>query len=62
MKEKGYTILEVLFVFIGLFGVIGWILNIATIAQSSLDPITGMIVIRIIGVFIAPLGAILGYV
>lgn len=42
-----------------LLGIIGWVLNIMQIAQS--DHITGMIVVRIIGVFMAPLGAVLGW-
>jgi hypothetical protein len=44
-----------------LLGVIGWIMNLITIANSSFDVITGMLVLRVVGVFVAPLGAILGY-
>lgn len=40
----------------------GWIMNIVAIAGSSFDVITGMLVIRIIGVFIAPIGAVLGFI
>lgn len=42
-------------------GVVGWVMNIITLIGSSADPITGMFVARIIGVFIPPLGAVLGY-
>lgn len=42
-------------------GAIGWVLNIITIAGSSFDHITGILVLRIIGVFVAPIGAVLGY-
>lgn len=44
-----------------IFTVIGWISNIIKLVGSSFDPITGMAVARIIGVFVAPLGAVLGY-
>jgi hypothetical protein len=47
---------------IWLAGVIGWILNIVTLAQSSFDVLTGMLVLRVVGIFVAPLGAVLGYI
>jgi hypothetical protein len=40
----------------------GWIVNIVMIAQSDLSTITGMLILRVAGIFVAPLGAILGYV
>lgn len=40
---------------------IGWVMNIVTIAGSSFNDITGILVLRVIGVFVAPLGAVLGY-
>ena len=39
----------------------GWISNIIKLAQSGFDPLTGMVVLRAIGVFIAPIGSILGF-
>ena len=58
---------------VGLFGaitilalvvaaVIGWVMNIITIAHSEFVPITGLLVLRIVGIFIGPIGAVLGYV
>ena len=40
--------------------VIGWIFNIMEIADSV--AFSGMLVLRAIGVFVAPLGAVLGYI
>jgi hypothetical protein len=40
----------------------GWIANIVTIAHSDLSTLTGMLILRVAGIFVAPLGAILGYV
>lgn len=40
----------------------GWIANIVSIAHSDLSTITGMLILRVAGIFVAPLGAILGYV
>jgi len=42
-------------------GAIGWVLNIVTIAGSSLDPLTGEMLVRIIGIFIFPIGMVAGY-
>lgn len=42
-------------------GFIGWVMNLVSLVHSLHDPITGMFIARCVGVFAAPLGAILGY-
>jgi hypothetical protein len=42
--------------------VIGWIMNIFTLYHMSFETITGELIVRIIGIFVAPVGAILGYI
>ena len=50
-----------LLAFLLLFGgIVGWIVNLVAIAQA--DYINGMVLVRIAGIFIAPLGAILGWI
>lgn len=44
-----------------LVGSVGWVLNIVKLVQSDFAVITGMFVVRCIGVFIAPLGSVLGF-
>jgi len=39
----------------------GWIANIVKIFGSAADPITAWFLIRCVGVVLAPLGAVLGY-
>jgi len=41
---------------------IGWVINIITIVNHINDPVTGMQVLRAVGIFVAPLGGILGYI
>jgi hypothetical protein len=41
--------------------VIGWILNIVKLVQSEFVITSGMSIARAIGVFVAPLGSILGF-
>ena len=60
-SQRGFTIIEISIVLFVLIGGAGWIWNIAKIVHSSFDVITGMFVARCIGVFVAPLGAVLGY-
>lgn len=60
-KQLGYTIFELVLVLIALFGAGGWIANIVKLAGMSFDPITGMLVVRIVGIFLAPIGAVMGY-
>jgi len=40
----------------------GWLMNLITLWTMPLDPLTGQLIVRIIGIFVAPLGVILGYV
>jgi len=40
----------------------GWVLNVIRIAQHPLEDVTGMLVLRCLGVIIAPLGCVLGFV
>lgn len=41
---------------------IGWIMNIVTIFHTASDPITGMFIVRCIGIIVGPIGAILGWI
>ena len=62
--QRGFTIIELIHLFIValvIAGIPGWIWNIVKLASMSFDPITGMLVLRIVGIFVAPLGAIVGY-
>ena len=44
-----------------LIGAGGWIANVVKIIGTGFDVFTCMLIVRCIGVFIAPLGAVLGY-
>jgi hypothetical protein len=52
------------FAFIALWiaGIIGWVMNITDIIYSAGGPFTTLLVVRIVGIFVFPLGAILGWV
>lgn len=45
-----------------LFGTIGYVLNIVHLIASIGDPLSTKLVLRIVGIFAAPVGAIMGYV
>ena len=42
-------------------GVIGWVMNIVAIANGTFDPLTPMMVLRLVGIFMLPLGGVLGW-
>lgn len=60
--QRGHIAVDLVIALIGLAGVVGWIMNIIDIANSEFTPITTMLVLRFIGVFVPPLGAVLGYI
>lgn len=41
--------------------VVGWIINLVALFSTSFDPLTAVAVLRVVGFFIPPLGAIMGY-
>ena len=44
-----------------LAGIGGWIANIVKLVDSNFDHLTGMVIARAIGIFVAPLGVVLGF-
>jgi prepilin-type N-terminal cleavage/methylation domain-containing protein len=61
--QKGFTAIEMmiaLMVPLMIAGAVGWVMNIIDIFGME-QIFTGMGILRIIGVFVAPLGAVLGY-
>ena len=42
--------------------VYGWVMNIVTLAHSEIVWTSGMIIVRLIGVVLAPLGAVMGFI
>ena len=61
MKSKIFPVL-VIGLMVGVFAIYGWVENILKLVHMNFDPITGMGVLRAIGVVLAPLGVVLGYV
>jgi hypothetical protein len=49
-----------MFSLMGLIGFGGWIANFIKLIHASNDPVTVLIGLRVVGIFVAPLGAILG--
>lgn len=63
-SQKGFTLAEMFFIgytIIFIVALVGWVMNIVAVVHSSFETISGLLVARIIGIFAAPLGAVLGY-
>jgi len=60
-RNKGYTAFELLVCLVILIGAYGWIVNILHIVDTVDGEVTGMFVLRCVGVVLLPLGAILGF-
>ena len=45
-----------------ILGFAGWVMNIMTIAGSNFNDLTGLLILRVVGIFIAPMGAVLGWI
>ena len=53
--------LALVLLIVALVGAWGWVSNIIKLASMDFGGVTGMLVLRAIGVFVAPLGAVLGF-
>ena len=60
-KQRGFTLVETGCVILILLSVGGWIANIVKLIGGVSDPLTAFFIARAVGVFFAPLGAVLGY-
>ena len=60
-RQRGFTLVELMCVVLVLIGACGWIANVVKIVGTGFADFNGMLIARCIGVFIAPLGAVLGY-
>ena len=61
MKQQGFTLPQLIVVLVILAGGWGWVWNIIKLISMSLDPITGLLIVRAIGIFVFPVGMIVGY-
>lgn len=57
---KTYWTIYTAVIVLSIAGIIGWVLNIAKLVGGNME-ITGEFILRIIGIFAAPLGAVMGY-
>ena len=68
MSEEKSTLAIILFsVAFSMFMAAGWVINLLAIVHAatsmhSLQEVTPLLVLRTVGLFLAPLGAILGWV
>lgn len=63
-KERGFTLVEgggVIVIILSVFGLWGWVWNIVKLIGLIDGPVTAMFIGRIVGIFAAPLGAVLGF-
>jgi hypothetical protein len=50
------------YLLVNIAGTTGWVRNIIAVAQSDFTSINGELVIRVIGIPAAPVGAVMGWV
>jgi hypothetical protein len=59
MNKLFETICAGLLIAVWVLAIVGWFLNIIKIADAH--DVTGMVIVRAVGIFVAPLGALVGW-
>ena len=60
-SQKGATLFELFVVLLWALMTWGWIWNIVKIVDTIDAPITAFLILRAVGIIVAPLGAVLGF-
>jgi hypothetical protein len=42
--------------------IVGWVMNIVALYHMTFGTITGEMVLRCVGIFVAPIGSVMGYI
>lgn len=58
---KTVIIVYSIYVLLAIFGLIGWIKNISKLIDCDFEPSYKTEVLRTVGIVVAPMGAIIGY-
>lgn len=62
-KQRSYTSFELtIIVLIAVLALGGWIANIVKLVGMDFGAITGLLIVRAIGISIVPLGAVMGFI
>lgn len=66
IRQRGFTLTEIISMLVTIILAIGWVANIYWIytamkAAETVADIAPFMILRIIGIFVAPLGGVLGY-
>jgi hypothetical protein len=61
-NSKSNTVALIVWLGIIIAAIVGWIMNLGAIIDHDFALETGMGILRVIGVFMAPIGAVLGYI
>ena len=59
-NQRGYTAVALLVILLWITAIVGWIGNVVQVVHAASDPITGVFILKCIGIVVAPLGSVLG--
>lgn len=59
--ERNKLFLAKLYVFIGIFSFFGYVLNILRIFSTGFDEMTFLMIVRLVGIIVFPVGIFIGY-
>ena len=59
MSSELFAMLAIIGLWIA--GIVGWVMNIITLYHMSFATINGELVLRLVGIFVAPIGSIMGF-
>jgi hypothetical protein len=61
-KQAGYTTIELIVSILVVAGVVGWVSNIVMIANTEPFIFTSVMILRLVGILVFPLGCVMGFI
>lgn len=62
LQDENFSLFGVLLFFLTLALIAtGWIMNIIALTHASINPLTTVVILRFVGIIVAPLGAFMGW-
>ena len=59
--KTAYLVFVFSIIVLAILSSIGWVMNLVALFNATFTPLTGALVLRVVGIFVPPLGGFMGW-